>query len=257
MQFPYFILAAAVLGLCLGSFYNVCIHRYLSGESIVWPGSHCPLCGHRLAWWENIPLVSFLILRGRCRECTGSISVRYPLVEIVSGTISALLAWKFGLTWAWAVYTFFAGLLIVASFIDFAAYILPDILTLPGAGLALAFTPLLPLPWFDAFVGAAAGFAVFWILQYGYKAIKKQEGLGGGDVKLMLLIGTLVGWKGLPLTIFLASCLGLAASLFYLYRERNRGMQTRIPFGPFLALGAYVYILCGERIWAWYLGVTF
>jgi leader peptidase (prepilin peptidase)/N-methyltransferase len=250
----FFVSVAFVLGLCLGSFYNVCIHRFLAGESIIWPGSHCPKCGHGLALWENIPVISYLLLRGRCRECGVWISPRYPVVELISGLITAFLAYRFGLSWSWIVYLALAGVLITASFIDLEAYILPDMLTLPGAGLALGASFVLPISWPDAFIGAGAGFALFWSLQYGYKVIKGREGLGGGDVKLMLMLGALVGWQGLPLTIFLASCLGLAASLFYLYRDRNKGMQTRIPFGPFLALGTYIYLLCGEEIMGWYLG---
>ncbi|MFP4168689.1 MAG: prepilin peptidase [Desulfonatronovibrionaceae bacterium] len=250
----YFVFGAAVLGLCLGSFFNVCIHRFLNGESIVLPASHCPECGHALSWWENIPVLSYVLLRGRCRSCRAGIRPRYMAVEIVSGATAVLLALKFGFSWSWLVYFALAGVLIVASFIDLEAYILPDFLTLPGAVLALAASFFLPIFWLDALIGAIAGFALFWGLQYTYKLIKGQEGLGSGDVKLMLMLGALVGWKGLPLTIFLASCLGLIASLYYLYRDRYKGMQTKIPFGPFLALGAYAYLLCGEEIVGWYLG---
>ncbi len=252
----YIVSMGTVLGLCLGSFYNVCIHRYLSGDSIVRPGSHCPKCGHVLSWWENIPVLSFFLLRGKCRECGRAIALRYPAVEVVSGIITGLLAWKFGISWQFLAYTVFAGIFVVAAFIDLQEYILPDALTLPGAVLALGASPFLPVPWADALLGAGVGFAGFWLLQYGYRKIKGREGLGGGDVKLMLMLGALVGWKGLPLTIFLASCLGLAASVFFLYRDRYKGMQTPVPFGPFLALGGYIYILCGEYIWTWYLGIS-
>ncbi|WP_291323250.1 A24 family peptidase [Desulfonatronospira sp.] len=245
---------ALIAGLCLGSFYNVCIHRYLTGQSIVLPGSHCPGCGHVLSWWENIPLLSYIMLRGRCRSCRQGISTVYPLVESISGILALLLALKFGPGLEWLIYMLFFGMLITASFIDFKIFILPDIITLPGAGLALAASFILPIFWLDAFMGALLGAGLFWSLQWAYRIIKKIEGLGTGDIKLMLMLGALVGWQGLPIQIFFAALLGLAASLIYMKRKPGSGMQTPIPFGPFLALGAVIYIFAGEAIWAWYLG---
>lgn len=252
-QWQLFPVIALIAGLCLGSFYNVCIHRYLTGDSIIRPGSHCPGCGHSLSWWENIPLLSYLLLRGRCRACESRISPVYPAVEAISGVLALLLALKFGLGPVWLIYMFFTGLLIIASFIDLKIYILPDIITLPGAGLALAASFILPLPWLDAFLGAIIGAGFFLLLQWAYKILKKVEGLGTGDVKLMLMLGALVGWQGLPILVFAAALLGLAASLFYLKTSGTNTMQTPIPFGPFLALGVIIYILAGETIWMWYL----
>lgn len=252
---PFFPWLALLLGLVLGSFYNVCIHRYLTGNSIVWPGSHCPHCANSLSWWENIPLLSFLLLRGRCRACRAPISWRYPVVEAVSGLWAFLLAWQFGLSTAWLVYMAFGGLLIVASFIDLDSFILPDRLTLPGGLLALLTAPtLLGLSWSAAVLGAVAGAGSFWLLQQGYKWLRGVEGLGTGDIKLMFLLGGLLGWQGLPLVIFLGAVSGLAISLFYLIRDRSQGMQTAIPFGPFLSLGGMLTILYGPEILRWYLG---
>lgn len=247
--------AAAILGLCLGSFYNVCIHRYLSGQSIAWPGSHCPGCGHSLSWWENIPLFSFFFLGGRCRSCSGRISLRYPAVEALSGAISLVLAITFGLGTAYLVYLFFTGLLIVASFIDLEIFILPDIITLPGAFLAFLASFVMPLAWQDSLLGALLGAGIFLLLQRAYRYLKKVEGLGTGDIKLMLMLGALTGWQGLPILIFLSAALGLLAALFFMVRSKNgRSMQAPIPFGPFLAMGTMIYILWGESIWLWYLG---
>jgi len=235
------------LGLVLGSFYNVCIHRYLTGQSIVRPASHCPKCGHSLVWWENIPLLSYLLLRGRCRGCNSPISLRYPLVEGLSGLWALLLALQFGLGWDWLVYMVVGGLLIIMSFIDFAEYILPDVFTLPGAVLAFCgMVFLVGMPWQDSLLGAVIGAGGFWLLQQGYYLIRRVEGLGSGDIKLMLLLGALVGWQGLPLLIFLAAFTALAASLGYMAKNAHQGMQTRIPFGPFLSLGAMIYILYGS-----------
>ena len=242
----YFDVFAFVLGLMLGSFYNVCIHRYLTGKSIILPASHCPECEHKLSWWENIPLISFMILRGKCRSCGQKISLRYPIVELISGLLTLGLALKFGPGVNFFVYLFFFGLLIVASFIDLDSFILPDIITLPGGVLALAASFILPISWQDALSGAILGSGFFWVLQKGYKLLKGIDGLGTGDVKLMFMLGALLGWQGLPLMVFIASLTGLMASLYYIKTNKGKGVQTPIPFGPFLGLGTVVYILAGD-----------
>ncbi len=247
--------ASVIIGLCLGSFYNVCIHRFLTGQSIVWPGSHCPACGHSLSWWENIPLISYAFLKGKCSSCSQKINLRYPAVEALSGLISLLLALTFGPGLSYFIYLFFCGLLIIVSFIDLELYILPDIFTLPGAALAFGASFFLPISWQDSLLGALIGAGFFLFLQKGYQAIKKIEGLGTGDIKLMLTLGALTGWQGLPVMIFISAVLGLLGSLLYMKKSRNtKAMQTPVPFGPFLALGAVIYILWGETIWLWYLG---
>jgi leader peptidase (prepilin peptidase) / N-methyltransferase len=244
-----FALFSLVLGLVLGSFYTVCVHRYISGESIVWPGSHCPACNHGLSWWENIPLFSYLALKGRCRSCRVAISIRYPAIEVVSGVWALALALKFGPTLPWAVYMVFGGIFIVASFIDLELFILPDMLTLPGALLAFVSAVLfLELDWRTSLLGALFGAGSFLIIQQVYFLIKKVEGLGTGDIKLMLLIGALLGWHALPVMIFLAACTGLLGSIYFLRMDGSQGMRTAVPFGPFLCLGAMLYILSGERL---------
>jgi leader peptidase (prepilin peptidase) / N-methyltransferase len=244
-----FALFSLVLGLVLGSFYTVCVHRYISGESIVWPGSHCPACNHGLSWWENIPLFSYLALKGRCRSCRAAISIRYPAIEVVSGVWALALALKFGPTLPWVVYMVFGGIFIVASFIDLELFILPDMLTLPGALLAFVSAVLfLELDWRTSLLGALFGAGSFLIIQQAYFLIKKVEGLGTGDIKLMLLIGALLGWHALPVMIFLAACTGLLGSIYFLRMDGSQGMRTAVPFGPFLCLGAMLYILSGERL---------
>ncbi len=242
----FFPLIALALGLVLGSFYNVCIHRYLTGQSVVLPASHCPRCRNALSWWENIPLVSFLLLRGRCRACKEPISWRYPIVEAVSGGWALLLALQFGLGWEWLLYMVVGGVLIIMSFIDFQEFILPDVFTFPGAILAFAGTALMTdMAWSDSLLGAVIGAGAFWLLQKGYYLVRGVEGLGTGDIKLMLMLGALVGWQGLPMMIFLAAFTALVASLGYMAKNAHQGMQTRIPFGPFLSLGAMLQILYG------------
>lgn len=247
--------AALILGLCLGSFYNVCVHRYLTGKSIVRPRSHCPKCEHILSWWENIPLLSYIFLMGRCISCSQKISLKYPVIEIISGVLSLFLAMNFGFGAAYFVYLFFFGLLITASFIDLEIYILPDIITIPGAMLAFLSSFILPISWQDSLLGAILGSGLFLLLQRAYRFIKKVEGLGTGDVKIMLMLGALTGWQGLPVLIFSSAALGLACSLFYIKSSQSsKALQTPVPFGPFLALGGIIYILWGEGIWLWYLG---
>lgn len=246
---------AFVLGLVLGSFYNVCIHRYLSNESIVKPRSKCPKCGHQLAIWENIPLLSYIILRGRCSKCKQGISPRYPAVELISGLWALGLALQYGIGWVFLLYMVIGGILIVASFIDFQEYILPDILTLPGAVIAIAGAyfisrPILGGPTLtDSLIGAAAGAGSFWLLQQLYRRLKGIEGLGTGDIKLMLLLGGLLGWQSLPVVVTAAAVSALAASLYYLLKPSGRALETMVPFGPFLSLGGMLYILFGKYYW--------
>ncbi|HKK33953.1 MAG TPA: prepilin peptidase [Desulfomicrobiaceae bacterium] len=258
MTFPPYLFetAALILGLVLGSFYNVCIHRTLAGQSVVWPGSHCPKCGHNLSWWENIPVLSYIFLRGKCRSCQESISLRYPTVEILSGLLAAAFAYRFGPTLEWGVYMVVIGLLLVASFIDLDRFILPDVITLPGAVFVwLAAWLVLPIGWQDSLLGAGIGSGIFLALQQGYRLIKGVHGLGTGDIKLMLMLGGLVGWQGLPVMILLSSLSGLLVSLVWLWRDASKGMKTAIPFGPFLSLGTVATLLFGDVIWQWYLGI--
>lgn len=248
----YFTPFSFVVGLVLGSFYNVCVHRYLTKESIVFPGSKCPHCEHKLSPWENIPLLSFIILRGRCRSCKAPISWRYPIVELISGLWALGLAWQFGPTLVWAFYMLIGAILIIASFIDFEIYILPDILTLPGAGIAIAgaFFILRPAQGYpslqDSLIGAVAGAGMFWLLQQFFLRVKGVEALGTGDIKLMVLIGGLLGWQALPIMVTASGVSALAASLYYIFKPNSDGLQTRIPFGPFLSLGCMLYVLFGK-----------
>jgi leader peptidase (prepilin peptidase)/N-methyltransferase len=249
--FPYlFPAAAGLLGLLLGSFYSVCVSRGIRETSIVSPPSHCPECGHRLRPWELLPLVSYLLLRGRCAACRQPISPLYPLLELASASWAVLCALHFGPSWFFLGYLALGGLFIIASGIDFAVYLLPNYLTYPAAVLGLAlgvFDPAIgPV---SAGLGAAAGFGVFWLLAAGYRAAKGVDGLGGGDVKLMLSIGGAVGGLGLPYAVLMGSLAALIASPFYIL-GRGKGRQMPIPFGPFLCFGGMVQIVYGERILA-------
>jgi leader peptidase (prepilin peptidase)/N-methyltransferase len=249
---------ALVLGLCLGSFATACVHRYLSGQTVLNPPrSYCPHCERQLAWWENIPLFSYLLLRGRCScERRMPIGSRYLALEALSGALALAFALKCGPTPAFLVYVGFAAALLIASFIDFAEYILPDPITLGGTAAALICAPLfLDVPLFDSALGAILGAGLFWALQVGYRLLRGGEGMGTGDIKLMALLGALNGWQALPFTILAGALSALAASLFYLRRTDAQGLKTAVPFGPFLTLGGLLAPLVGERVSAWYLGL--
>lgn len=253
---------ATVVGLCLGSFYNVCIARYLSGESIIFPSSKCPTCGHKLSWWENIPLLSYLLLGGKCRGCKGRIHWRYPVVEALNGLWALALILKFPLLpgvemeWLalWSGYMLIGGILLIVSFIDLELYILPDVYIFPGIVLTLAFAWLVVDPFYgnpsikEALYGAGIGAGLFFALQRVYRLLKGREGLGTGDIKLMLILGALTGWRGLPMMILASAISALIVSAIYM-RRQQQGMQTMVPFGPFLSFGAMVYVVAGDYYW--------
>ncbi len=261
MSAPLFAILAAVLGFILGSFYTVCVYRWLHEISLVRPArSFCPACKHTLAWYENIPLFSWVVQLGKCRHCSERIHWRYPTVELTSAVWAVLLALKFGPGVEWAVFMVFGGIFIVAGFIDLESFLLPDVLTIPGTLLAVgAYTFLLgPGSWQanvqQSLIGLAVGGGLFLALGWGYKLLRGVDGLGLGDVKLMCLIGALLTVVALPLVIIVGAVFALMASVFYMIGSR-KGSKTPIPFGPFLSLAAMLWILYGPEIWLWYLGV--
>ena len=251
---PFFPAFAALLGLVLGSFCNVCIWRHISGESIVYPPSHCPECGHRLRAWELVPLLSWMALRGRCASCRQPISLRYPLVEALTALVAALLAWRFGPSPAFAALLALSCAFITASGIDALSFILPDRYTLGTALPALLCSVfLLGMPWGESLAGGLIGAGVFWLVQTLFKHLRGVDGLGFGDVKLMLPLGFLTGPWLLPLTVLAA---GLSALAFALPAALLRGSELRglrVPFGPFLCLGAFVSLMWGESLLLWWL----
>ncbi len=247
--FPYIFPAfAAVVGLVLGSFYSVCVSRGIAGQSIVRPPSHCPLCGHRLRVWELVPIFSYLALGGRCSKCRARISPLYPLIELASAVWAVLAAVQFGPTGWFAAYLVLGGLYIVASGIDFRVYLLPDWLTYPAAVVGIGIGVCTPAigPMLSG-IGAAAGFGAFWLLAAAYRASRGVDGLGGGDVKLMLSIGGAVGALGLAYAVLIGSVAALLACPFFIY-GKGRGRQMPIPFGPFLCFGGMVQMLYGPAI---------
>lgn len=240
---------AGLFGLIVGSFLNVCIYRIPKNKSIVWPPSACPKCGNGIKWYDNIPVFSFLWLRGRCRNCKDKISVQYPLVEFISAALTVLFVWHYGLSLWTAVLLVAVYALIILSVIDLELMIIPDRFSLGLIVLGLVFAwanPNFSGIWWErllsSLLGAGVGlFGVLAIALLGYVLFRK-EAMGGGDVKLMGGVGALIGWEGVITTVVLASALGLVYSIFLMiYKGKKRG--DAIPFGPFLSAGALINML--------------
>jgi leader peptidase (prepilin peptidase)/N-methyltransferase len=262
---PLALACATALGAIWGSFFNVVIARLPRGESVVRPASRCMSCGTPVRAADNIPVLSYLWLRGRCRRCGARISGRYPLVEILTAVLAAAIFWKFAGSdtgevaavrlGRFVVYFAFAGALIVLSFIDLDTKRLPDVITVPGTViLYIAAFAAHDVGWKERAIGAAAGYLFVRLVADFYFYVLKREGLGLGDGKLLAMVGAVFGWKALPVVLFAASLIGTAVSIPILLATRNRrgdGLalrQVQVPFGPFLALGALVYMFAGDKI---------
>lgn len=241
-----------ILGACFGSFANVVIYRLPKKISVIRPGSHCYSCGQPIAWWDNIPLVSWLILRGRCRQCKASFSIRYWLVELLTALLFAGMYFYQGFNWTLLEYLIFIFGLVVCTFIDFDHMILPDEFTLSGIVLGLVGAFLNPdRSFLDSFYGVLFGGGFLWLIAYVYYALTQREGMGGGDIKLLAWIGAILGWKAIPFVILLSSILGTIVGLT-LSMGKKTGLKTVIPFGPYLALAALIYIFGGSGLAQWY-----
>lgn len=248
----------AVLGLIVGSFLNVVIHRVPLGESVVSPRSRCPRCGHEIGALDNIPVLSWLLLRGRCRQCQAPISIRYPLVEVLTSVVFVSMALRFGLDWVLPAYLYFGAVGVALALIDLDVHRLPDALTLPSYPVLGA---LLLLPtvadglWGDflrAWLAAAALFAFYFVLVLVY-----PSGMGFGDVKLAGVLGLVLGWLSWGVLVvggFLGFLLGALVG-GTLMVTRRAGRKSKIPFGPFMLVGAWLAVLFGDRVWDAYLGI--
>jgi len=245
------ILFLFVFGLVVGSFLNVVICRLPAGESIVLPASHCPACQAPIRWYDNIPVLSFCWLRGRCRACGVRISWQYPVVELLMGGLTVALYGKFHLSLPFFLYFPFVAALLAVVFIDFHHQIIPDRISLSGILVGLAVSFVNPLvTWQESALGALFGGGVLYLVAWGYALATGREGMGGGDIKLLAMIGAWLGWPCLPFVVFSSSLLGLVGGIGAMVRQR-RGGKTVIPFGPFLAMGAYIYLFFREDVWYW------
>jgi leader peptidase (prepilin peptidase) / N-methyltransferase len=249
MPDPFTAVLTFVFGAMVGSFLNVVILRLPEEDrSIIFPASHCPRCDQPIRWYDNIPIVSFILLRRRCRHCRQPISFQYPLVELSMALLSAALFLQFGAGTIYAIYfPFLAGLLAII-FIDLRHQIIPDVISLPGIvlGFLLAFVNPL-VSWQEAGLGLLLGGGSLYAVAAGYYLLTRREGMGGGDIKLLAMIGAFLGWQSLPFVIFSSSLTGTIAGIGAMIKQR-RGGQTVIPYGPFLALGAILYLFFRENI---------
>lgn len=262
----YWVFTAFVFlaGCCVGSFLNVCIWRIPREESIVFPASHCPSCNHPIAPWDNLPLVSWLVLRGRCRHCRAGIPPRYFVVELLTGALLVALWGVHGWSWLTLIYLVFASALIMASAVDLDHLILPDRVTIGGMVLgpllALAHPPLLEqtgrlAALWQSLIGMALGFGLLWSVATVGRLVLKREAMGFGDVKLLGAIGACLGWQAVLFTVLVSSLSGSVLGLG-LIAAGKKELQSRIPYGPHIALAAVVWMLCGPAIIEAYLNWT-
>ena len=242
-----------LLGLVIGSFLNVVIHRLPRQESIVSPGSRCPACRRELRWHDNIPVLSYVMLGGRCRGCRAKISARYPVIELVTGVLFLLHYLAFGWTPLLGVRLLFASATVALFAIDLEHQLLPDAITLPGIVIGLFASLFLPPGMKDSLIGMLIGGGFLWLVGEAYFRYAGEEGMGGGDVKMLAMIGAFLGWKLTILTLMLSSVAGSVIGVTIIAMKRG-GLKHALPFGTFLALGALIASLWGERIVTWYAG---
>lgn len=288
-----FLAVSLIMGLLVGSFCNVCVGRWPHGESVVSPRSRCPKCLNAIAWYDNIPLLSWLILAAKCRHCKAPISWQYPVVEAITGVLFVLVYLRFGMTVATPIYMLLAAAMVIVTFQDLADWTIPDEITLPGAPVGLAISVMAMMvdgtglrvehP-FDALAGSALGFGILYGLDRIAILVLKKPGMGFGDVKLMAMLGAFIGWQGVLGTLMLASVLGstIGLSMILYFKLKGSVVQSEpegensldeaksgeegedsddgislgahyLPFGPYLAIAGLVYVFVGPELVAWYL----
>jgi leader peptidase (prepilin peptidase)/N-methyltransferase len=251
MTFDVIAVAFAVVGLMVGSFLNVCIYRIPLRRSVVYPRSKCASCDRPLAWYENVPVVSYLVLRGRCRTCGTRISLQYPLVELTTAAAFVIHYEVLGLSPLLPVRIAFTCVLIVLFAIDLEHQLLPNVITLPALAAGLVLSLVLPPGLRDALIGVLVGGGILFLIAEVYFRLRKEEGMGMGDVKMLAMIGAFLGWKLTVLTLILASFGGSIAGILLLVTRRGN-MKAALPFGTFLAAGALAASLFGEPLVNWY-----
>jgi len=251
MLLNYFVF---IFGAVVGSFLNVCIFRLPAKTSIIKPLSQCPHCHHPIRFYDNIPIISFIVLRGKCRDCDGKISWRYPLVELITAVLSLLLFLQFGLTLRFLIFFIFTAVLIVITFIDLDHQIIPDVLTLPGIPIFFLLAIfVVKIPWLEALIGLLIGGGVLFAIAFVYELLTKREGMGGGDIKLLAMIGGFLGWKSLIFILLFSSFSGAIAGITAMIIKKQ-DMKYAVPFGPFLSAAAVAYLFWGDafmRVLIW------
>jgi leader peptidase (prepilin peptidase) / N-methyltransferase len=242
-----------LFGAIIGSFLNVCIHRLPRQQSVAWPPSACPHCGHMLAWYENIPVLSYLALRARCRSCRMPISVRYPLIEAFTSAMFVLGLWHYGPGLLLVQRLILGCMLIVLFAIDLEHQLLPNVITLPAIVIGFIFSFYTEPGWEASLIGIAIGGGILFAVAEAYFRIRKEEGLGMGDVKMLAMIGAFLGWKLTLVTLMMASFSGTIVGLALIVTGRG-SMKFALPFGTFLAFGAAIAATVGPALLDWYMG---
>lgn len=243
-----------ILGLIVGSFSNVCIYRIPRNESIVYPASHCPKCRSPIKPFDNIPLLSYILLKGRCRNCKNKISIQYPIVEFLTGLIYLIIYLIYGLSVQTLIYIILSSALIIIAFIDLKEQMVPDVISLPGIviGFILSFF-VSYISFINSALGVVVGGGIIIIIGLAGSLIFKKEAMGGGDVKLAAMIGAFLGWRYIIISLFLGFFLGALAGII-LILSKIKKREDAIPFGPFIVLGSFITLLWGKNIFLWYLG---
>jgi leader peptidase (prepilin peptidase)/N-methyltransferase len=237
---------AFIFGAVVGSFLNVCIFRLPAKISIIKPLSQCPHCHCPIRFYDNIPLISYIVLKGKCRDCGGKISWHYPLVELITAVLSLLLFLQFGLTLRFLVFFIFVCVLIIITFIDLDHQIIPDVLTLPGIPVFFLLAVfVVKVPWLEALIGLLVGGGVLFAIAFVYELLTKREGMGGGDIKLLAMIGGFLGWKSLIFILLVSSFTGAIVGITAMIIKKQ-GMKYAVPFGPFLSVAAVAYLFWGD-----------
>ena len=249
MLLTIIIVFSLILGAAVGSFLNVVILRLPEEDSsIVFPASRCPKCLQVIKWYDNIPILSFILLKQKCRNCATPISWQYPLVELTMALLSVALLFKFGFTFAMPIYFVFTAALLVVIVIDFYHKIIPDVISLPGIVIGFLcsfFNPV--VTWQQSGIGLLIGGGVLYAIAAGYYLFTKREGMGGGDIKLLAMIGAFLGWQSLPFVVFGSSIIGAVVGIGAMAKQKKGG-KTMIPYGPFLSIAALLYMFYRELI---------
>jgi len=244
-----------ILGLIAGSFNNVCIYRIPRDESIIYPASHCPKCRTTILPKDNIPLLSYILLKGRCRNCKSKISIQYPVVEFLTGSIYLIIYLIYGLSIQSLIYIILLPALIIIAFIDLNEQIVPDVISLPGIVIGFIISFFVPYILFiNSALGIVVGGGIILVIGLAGSVIFKKEAMGGGDVKLAAMIGAFLGWRYIIISLFFGFFLGALAGIF-LILSKIKSKEDTVPFGPFIVLGSIISLLWGEKIITWYLGI--
>ena len=243
-----------ILGLIVGSFSNVCIYRIPKNESIVYPASHCPKCHSPIKPVDNIPLLSYILLKGRCRNCKSKIAIQYPIVEFLTGLTYLIIYLTYGLSIQSLIYIILSSALIIIAFIDLNEQIVPDVISLPGIVIGFILSFFVPyISFINSGLGVIVGGGIILIIGMAGSVIFKKEAMGGGDVKLAAMIGAFLGWKYIIISLFLGFFIGALAGII-LIMSKIKSREDAVPFGPFIILGSFITLLWGEKIISWYLG---